>query len=118
MTPGTAVMIGIVFVTVSLRCPAQESEATFFDREDFNTCAAYLGADSQARGAYLAWADGYLTARAEDGGLRRFAARDGNEPRFMAWIAEFCRQRPQESFYAAVAALDEALRNGTLHEPR
>jgi hypothetical protein len=109
----SAVLLPVLLPTTSLRCAAQESQATFFDREAFNSCGAYLAADAGTKPAYLAWADGYLTARAEDGGLRRFATRDGNDARFMAWIAAFCQLRPQQSFYAGVAALDDALRTGT-----
>ncbi len=100
-----------------LAAPArgQESQATFFDRDDFNTCEAFLLAtDTTARAPYLAWADGYLTARAEDGGLRKFYAHDRNEARFLSWLDAFCRARPRESFYGAVEALQQALRSGSL----
>jgi hypothetical protein len=94
---------------------AQESQDTFFDQEAFNSCAGFLAArarrdDGVAFGRYAAWADGYLTAAAEDGRLRRYASRTGTEARAIAWLATFCNDRPLESFYAAVVALADAWR--------
>lgn len=94
--------------------PAQEGQDSFFDQEDFNTCTGFLAARHKAESPearrYVDWADGYLTAAAEDGKLRHYAGRPDTPAKAFKWLTEFCQDRPVESFYGAVAALVEAWR--------
>ncbi len=58
---------------------------------------------------YFTWAEGYLTARAEDGGMRRDAYRPQRAAPAMRFLAGFCRDHPMQSFYAAVIELAQAM---------
>ena len=75
------------------------------------------GADWQPRtvgfAAYFAWAEGYLTARAEDGSMQRSAWRPNRAAPAMRYIMTFCTDHPVQTYYAAVTALADILAGRT-----
>ncbi len=105
---------------------AQESPTTFFGREAWDTCSALTAAAeleavagavkgaawqprTAALAAYFAWAEGYLTARAEDGSMQRQAWRANRAAPAMRYLVSFCADHPVQTYYAAVAALADMM---------
>ena len=105
---------------------AQDGPTTFFNREEWDSCAGLLaaaeaeaaagpvrGAGWQPRtpafAAYLAFAEGYMTARAEGGQMQRTAYRPSWAAPAMRFLDQFCADHRAQTFYAAVMALDLAI---------
>lgn len=122
---GQAIALVLVLATAPAAW-AQEAQTTFFDREDWDSCGGFVAAETAelaagpiagaawqprtpAYAAYFNWAEGYLTARAEDGSLRRHAYRPQRAAPAMRTVAAFCRAHPLQSYYSAVIDLAEAM---------
>lgn len=106
----------------------QELPTTFFAREAWDSCAAFADADAAERAAgavrgaewqprtpalagYVAFADGYLTARAEAGGMSCSAWRPNRTAPAMRFLAEYCAAHPVQTMVGAVQALAGILRD-------
>ena len=120
---GAAVLL---FALAGTAAWAQDGPTTFFNREEWDSCAGLLAAaDTEAaagpvRGpdwqprtpafaAYFAFAEGYLTARAEGGQMRHTAYRPPWAAPAMRFLGQFCAELHAQTFYAAVMALDLAI---------
>jgi len=124
---GAASVVAVLLLSLTgTVARAQDGPTTFFNREEWDSCAGLLaaadteaaagpvrGAEWQPRtaafAAYFAFAEGYLTARAEGGHMQRTAYRPSWAAPAMRFLGQFCAGHHAQTFYAAVMALDLAI---------
>jgi hypothetical protein len=66
-------------------------------------------ATTREYGAFLSWADGYLTARNQDEEVDRLAGQASSHEQRARWLELFCRANPDARFWAAAYGLREWL---------